>query len=71
MAFMEPQIEFTEWYEIETENGNEVIPAELVGHPPMILGEMYSADPKDDSDGEGGDFAEFIEELRQYVEGEI
>ena len=31
MAFMEPQIEFGEWYEIDGPNGTEVIPADIVG----------------------------------------
>ena len=31
MAFMEPQIEFAEWYEIDGPHGTEFIPADVVG----------------------------------------
>ena len=31
MAFMEPDIEFGEWYEIDGPNGTEFIPADVVG----------------------------------------
>jgi hypothetical protein len=44
MAFMEKQVEFGEWYEIETNNGTEFIPADVVGHV-----EIEDGQPMDDS----------------------
>lgn len=36
MGFMQRQIELGDWYEVETDNGSEIIPADLVGTNPRL-----------------------------------
>jgi hypothetical protein len=46
MSFMEPQVEFGSWYEIDGPMGTEVVPADIVGDIELDDFESGSAVPK-------------------------
>lgn len=56
MAFMEPQVEYGQWLEIDTTNGTEFIPADLIS---------LDIELNETSENE-----EHLEEVAQYCEGE-
>src|SRR5262245_60105323 len=46
MAFMEPRVEYGDWYEVETHEGTWFIPADVVGDLSLRKGWTYTEDSK-------------------------
>jgi hypothetical protein len=60
-SFMKPEIYEGDAYEVETSNGTEIVPADLVGHIGLKAGESI-----DDDDPR---FADAVESMHDYLEG--
>lgn len=68
MGFMQQQIEFGEWVEVDGAYGIECIPADLVRLPPMVTDEWYEPEPEDSDDTR---IMEFIGDLADYIESDV
>ena len=67
MGFMQKQIEYGYWYEVDGINGIEVVPADLVPHSNIYPDEWYTLDGEDD-DSELYNFAIALED---YLETSV
>lgn len=67
MGFMQQQIEFGEWIEVDGAYGIECIPADLVKLPSMVHDEWYDPDDGDRIAALVGDLADYIESDVEYV----
>lgn len=66
--FMQKQVEFGEWYEVDGACGIEVVPADLVVHPPMTLGQWYEPEDENNDDTE---IMGFLGTLADYIETDV
>ena len=65
MAFMEPQIEYGEWVEVETNIGTEIIPSDLVNVSAFPVEIMTEDDCLIAGQWDG-----YVNAVRDYIQGE-
>lgn len=63
MGFMEPEIVFGQWYEVETDNGTDFVPADVVGVLPIVKGEVVVHDH--------AQWEEIYTAVRPYCDGKL
>lgn len=69
MSFMQPQIVFGEWYEVDGMNELEFLPADLVDHPEtMVLGQWCEPEHEDKDNDE---IRRFLVDLADYIETDV